>query len=213
MKKQSLACVLLSDVVASRKIKDRKKFEKVLNDALEEAAKRFSDVFDLPLKVWKGLDETAAVVSKPWLLYEVIDLISRRIAPQKMRFVVVKGKVDVWPKDGDVARADGEAFHKAAALMLDLKKEGLPFTCSTGNEEKDKAWKMGLNLLLLVKKPWTVQQLKVFEKYKETGAQEEVAKDLKITQQAISKTLKSIGAVQVVMLEKEFTDWAATALK
>jgi len=61
---------------------------------LKETVTQYAGAFELPLKVWKGLDETAAVIGKPWLLYPVMDLISRRIAPHKIRFVVVKGSVE-----------------------------------------------------------------------------------------------------------------------
>jgi len=53
----------------------------------------------------------------------------------------------------------------------------------------------------------------VYRMYNETGRQEEVARRLHISQQQVSKTLKSIAAAQVQALEKTSLDWAEKELK
>jgi hypothetical protein len=213
VKNSSLRYVLLTDVAGSRQISDRKGFEKRLEETLKRVQHRYASVFEMPVQVWKGLDETAALLQEPWRLYSIMDSIDEGIAPYKMRFVMVKGKVDVIPADGNVSRADGEAFHLAAARMLDLKREGQKFSCYTGNEAFDKAWYAQLNLLWLVKSVWTKRQRTVYRMYGDTGRQEEVARQLHITQQQVSKTLKSIAAAQVQALEKTSLDWAEKELK
>src|SRR5215204_4244060 len=124
MKKAVFKYVMLSDVVGSRKIKDRKKFERILTETLQSVQQQFSNVFEMPIQVWKGLDETAAVLQQPWCLYEVMDKIDELLAPYQMRFVLVKGTMDVLPRNGNISQADGEVFHMAATRMQDLKKEG-----------------------------------------------------------------------------------------
>ena len=205
--------VLLTDVAGSRQIKDRKSFEKKWDGTLKEVQKQYAPVFEMHMQVWKGLDEAAALLKEPWRLYNVMDRIDDGIAPYKMRFVVVKGRVDVMPADGSIFKADGEAFHQAAARMLDLKREGLKFSCHTGNEAFDKAWSAQLNLLWLVKSGWTERQRTVYRLYGETGRQEEVARRLHISQQQVSKTLQSIAAAQVQALEKTSLEWAEMELK
>lgn len=211
--KGSIKYVLLSDVVGSRKIKERKKFEKKLSEAVQQLNLQYSHVFELPMKVWKGIDEMAAIVKQPWLLYEVMTAIDNSIAPYQMRFALVKGVVDVMPKDGDIANADGDAFHNTAALMASLKKEGMKFRCQTGNENFDKAWYGQINLLWLVKRNWTERQRNIYQSYCNSGLQEDVAKSLKITQQTVSKTLKGVAATQVQALEKTLQQWAEAEFK
>ena len=204
--------VLLSDVVGSRHIGNRKKFEKSLTAAVNRVNTEQRSIFELEVRIWKGLDELAAIVANPAGLYAVMDTISAEIAPQQMRFVVVKGAVDTASAEGDVSKADGDAFPKAAALMIELKKEGLPFACDTGNEQTNRLWKTQVNLLMLLKKGWTAQQYQVYRLYSTSGSQEAVAKQLKISQQAVSKTLKSIEAAQVRLLEKEVESWMQSEL-
>jgi DNA-binding CsgD family transcriptional regulator len=213
VKNSPLKYVLLTDVAGSRQIGDRRSFEKRLDETLKEVQQLYAPVFEMPIQVWKGLDEAAALLKEPWQLYKVMDHIDDSIAPHKMRFVVVKGSVDVVPTDGNIARADGEAFHLAAARMLALKRDGLKFSCHTGNEAFDKAWSAQLNLLWLLKSGWTERQRTVYRMYNETGRQEEVARRLHISQQQVSKTLKSIAAAQVQALEKTSLDWAEKELK
>lgn len=213
MKKEVLKYLLLSDVVGSRKIKDRKKFEKKLAETLQKVQQHYAPFFEMPIQVWKGLDETAAMLKEPWKLYAVMDAVDEGIAPFKMRFVVVKGTVDVLPQAGDISKADGEVFHIAAARMLELKKQGLKFSCETGDALFDKAWQGQLNLLWLVKESWTERQRKVYRLYCETGVQESVAKQLNISQQNVSKTLRSIAAAQVQALEKNVSDWTEAEFK
>lgn len=212
MKGPTETYVLLTDVVGSRQIGDRPQFEQQLEKALQGVQERYAPAFALSIRVWKGLDETAAILRQPWCLYGIMDQLHHDLAPRQVRFVVVRGPVDVWPDTDDVARADGAAFHQAAAAMAALKKEGLLFRCETGNPSFDAAWKTQVNLLQLIKRDWTVQQRRIYRLYNETGAQEAVAQALNITQQAVSKTLKGIAAAQISILEKSLDNWTKTEL-
>src|SRR5687768_974092 len=127
MKKTGNRVVLLGDVVASRKIRSRKKFESRLAAAVQQAGQEYGEAFELPLKTWKGLDEIAAVLKKPAMVYPIINTIQNAIAPESMRFVMVRDALDIIPANRDVTQADGPAFHRAAALMTVLKGKGLLF--------------------------------------------------------------------------------------
>ena len=204
--------VLLGDVVASRKIKARKKFESRMAAAVQHVLQHHGDAFEMPLKTWKGLDEVAALLKKPEKAYPIIDAIQQGIYPERMRFVMVQDAVDILPATRDVTQADGPAFHKAAALMLVLKAKGLLFGCDTGEGKRDKAWATQLNLLLLVKQDWTERQRKIFGTYLKTGRQEEVARQMKMTQQGVSKTLRAIHAFSVQQMEQDFIGWCTETM-
>ena len=212
MKKSMTRVVLLGDVVASRKIKGRKKFEARMAAAVRKAVQLHAAAYEMPLKTWKGLDEVAAVLKKPALVYRIIDTIQNELAPERMRFVMVMDALDILPASKDVTQADGAAFHKAAAMMVALKGKGLLFAADTGNTVRDKALSTQLNLLLLVKQDWTERQRKIFDQYLKTGRQEEVARQMKVTQQGVSKTLKAIHAFPVQQMEEDFLNWCAETM-
>ena len=212
MEQNKEAFVLLADVVNSRRISNRTAFDKKLQAAITEVGKTYQNAFVLPLQVWKGLDEVAAVLHSPTELYTVISVIQAAVVPEKFRFVLVKGEIDVVPQNKDVRSADGAAFHQAAEGMQTLKKEGLPFSCNTGSAMWDKAYSTQLNLLLLLKGAWTERQYSIYEAYKKSGRQEEVAAALQVTQQTVSKTLQAIKAAQVQKLEAALQSWTKESL-
>lgn len=212
MNKSIEGYVLLADVVGSRNIPARTHFDHQLSAAIEEVTKMFQNTFVLPLQVWKGLDEVAAVLATPDELYRIISVIQDKVAPQKFRFVLVKGRIDVVPQNNDVRQADGPAFHQAAESMQALKKEGLLASCNTGNALWDKAYSTQVNLLLLLKDDWTERQRHIYTTYVATGRQEAVAEAAQVTQQTVSKTLQAIKATQVQKLETALNTWTKESL-
>jgi hypothetical protein len=204
--------VLLADVVGSRSIPDRTAFDRQLTAGIGQVTKMFQNVFVLPLQVWKGLDEVAAVLAKMDELYRMISVIQDSVAPRQFRFVIVKGVIDVVPQNRDVRQADGPAFHKAAEAMQGLKREGLLVSCNTGNAIWDKAYSTQVNLLLLLKGDWTGRQRAIYTAYVESGRQEAAAATLQVTQQTVSKTLQAIKAAQVQKLETALDTWTKESL-
>ena len=179
---------------------------------MQQAGQEYGEAFELPLKTWKGLDEIAAVLKKPAMVYPVINTIQNAIAPESMRFVMVRDALDIIPANRDVTQADGPAFHRAAALMTVLKGKGLLFEADSGNAVQDQALNSQLNLLLLVKQGWTEKQRQLYQYYLKTGRQEEVARQLKVTQQSVSKALRAIHAFPVQQLEEQFMRWCAETM-
>jgi len=200
--------VLLGDVINSRGIKNRKQFEKKFQAALVGVMEEFPDLFAMPVKQWKGIDEIAALVKKPASIYKAITAINKRLDPEMMRFALAKGEMDVVPKVKDIANLDGPVFHDAANLMMRIKKEKWLFGIAGDDSKEAKALHTQINCLLLIRRSWSETQRKIFYAYAETDNQEKTAKKLKITQQSVSKTLRLISAAQVLELERQLIEWA-----
>jgi hypothetical protein len=198
--------LLLGDVVASRHISQRKPFEKKLAAVLEKVMADYKKQVEIPITIWKGLDEVAAII-KPAAVYNIINEINNGIYPQAMRFVLVKGKIDITPGITDIAKMDGAIFHEAVSYMNALKKEKTTFKQVSGHTANDIALNNQVNLLMLIKKRWTEKQRNVYIAYALGETQEDIAKKMKITQQTVSKTLKSIDAEPVLELEKTMRQW------
>jgi hypothetical protein len=200
--------VLLTDVVRSREIPDRKKFDQKITMALKEVVARFGEMFVLPIKQWKGVDETAAVIKDPGDIYQMVKCIREIIFPQKMRFVLVKGEVNMKKEVTDITLLDGEAFHIASLMMSRLKTEETIFKCNSQNEPEDLALDNQVNLVDLVQDKWTEKQMSIYSLYYKTNNQQEVAKKYKITQQSVSKALNAINAPVIMEVEKNIIKWA-----
>lgn len=194
--------LLLGDIIDSRKINDREEFQKKLIDLLNDLNNRFDEHIYADLKILKGIDEFGAVLEEPSKVYEIIKELHENILPQKVRFVLAKGSIDVALEKKDVEYMDGPVFHKADKLMDDLKKSKLFFVLNIGNQFIESAIFGQINALMLLKNEWTPKQLSVIEKYKKFGSQKKVANDLKITPQAVSKNLDRSNYKEIDQIEK-----------
>jgi hypothetical protein len=199
--------LLLGDVVHSRAIANRKAFEKKLGTVLKKVSKGHQHHFQVPLSNWKGLDEVAAVIH-PLGVFRIIADINKYIYPQTMRFVLVKGSIDIKQTKADITTMDGSVFHEAVYQMGILKKEMQIFKQITGNPVIDKALSNQINLLMLLKKGWTNNQHQLYTAYGQGQTQEEIAAAMHITQQTVSKTLKAVNASAVLDLEKSIQQWS-----
>lgn len=212
MKKVSEYYVVLTDVVASRNIPDRKVFKTVFDRAIQQINIALANELRMPMQGWKGLDEAATLIKNPACLYQLIDTLNTLLAPEQMRVVMVKGAVEL-PQTTNITQADGPAFHQAASLMSSLKASGLLLAANTGSKQTDLLLQLNINALQLLKSGWTGRQRLLYATYLKEGNQEAVAKSLEVTQQTVSKTLKTINAAQVQQLESDLQQWLNDQLK
>ncbi len=181
--------VLLGDVVSSRKIGDREKFQRKLSDTCKKINSMYAESIYADFKILKGLDEIGGVLSTMVTIHEIITTILDRLHPESVRFVLALDYVDTALETLDVARMDGPAFHKASGMMARLKKTKMMFDLSVDDEVIDAAVAGQINSILLLKRNWSPKQHQVVREYERTKNQCEAAKNLGITQQAVSKTL------------------------
>lgn len=193
--------VMLGDVISSRRIKDKEAFQNKLEEICDEINTAYRGDIYADFKIIKGIDEIEGVLLNISKSYKIISAILDKLYPDLMRFVLVLDYIDTAVESRDVSKMDGPAFHKASDVMSELKKSTLVFDMSVGDEITDILIRGEINLILLLKKNWSVKQHLVVKEYKKTGNQYDVAKNLGISQQAVSKALnrsmwKEIGGIE-----------------
>ena len=181
--------VLLGDVIHSRRISDRDDFQKKVEEACNRINTAYTEDVYADFKILKGVDEVGGVLSDISNIYKIITTILEEIYPNVMRFVLVFGYIDTAIETGNVAKMDGSAFHKASEMMHGLKNSKLIFDMSVSDKMIDATIAGQINLILLIKRNWSARQHRVIREYERSNNQSEVAKNLEITQQAVSKTL------------------------
>lgn len=194
--------VLLGDIVSSRKIQVRNSFQERLDAALGRINTVFAADFNAPLKIIKGLDEFGGVLKTLRNYYRIMAMLGEYLHPQVTRAALIYDKIGFGQDTGDIARMDGPAIHRASSLIDRLKSKQLFFDAMIDNPVIDGALMGQLNLLALLKKGWSERQMLIFREYRETGNQYSVAEKFKITQQAVSSTLKRCMYRQIDSLEK-----------
>lgn len=134
-------------------------------------------------------------------VYHMIGKILDGIYPEKARFVVIFDYVDTALTSKDVAKMDGPAFHRGSSMLNSLKESNLFLDISTDHELWDTSMVTMINLMLLYKERWTKNQHQIINDYEKTVNQTEVAEKHKISQQAVSKVIKSTKLKDVKHLE------------
>ena len=180
--------VLLGDVVASRTITNRAAFQRTLEEAGQEVNDTYPTIY-AAFKILKGLDEFGCALTTITDSYTIITTLLARLYPNIARFVLVYDYVDTGLKTRDVSIMDGPAFHKASEMLISLKKSKLLFDMSVQDEVLDASLVGLINLLLITKNTWSPRQFQIVEEYRKQKLQSEIAADLGISQQAVSKTL------------------------
>lgn len=195
--------VLLGDVISSRQISDREKFQNKFEETVEMINSLYADDIYAHFKILKGIDEIGCVLSTISKSYEIITTISEQLYPTLMRFVLVFDYIDIGLETMDVSKMDGFAFHKASETMNTLKKSKLMFDMIVDDKIIDTTIAGQINLIFLIKKNWSVLRHEIVKEYKNTNNQDQVARKLGITQQAVSKSLKRLMWKEITCIEEK----------
>ncbi len=182
--------VLLGDVIQSRQIDNRDDFQKIIEETCKNINTMYAEGIYADFKILKGIDEIGGVLSSMSNIYKIITKILDDIYPNTIRFALVFDYIDTALETRNVTKMDGVAFHKASEMIRELKMSKLMFDMSVEDEMLDMAITGQINLIFLFKKNWSATQYNIVREYEKTNKQSEVAKKLRITQQAVSKNLK-----------------------
>jgi predicted DNA-binding protein YlxM (UPF0122 family) len=191
-REEKLFTIIVGDLVSSRSISDRQQLPHKIRLILNSITRKFKKEFHASFVFTRGIDELSAVLKRPHLSYRICRLLNEGIAPHLFRFAVVRGRLDVAITSKDARKIDGPAFHIGAKMIQQAKKEDQIFRFNLGSKcEEINEWLNELaNLLQILRSGWTDHQLQVVKLYERLGAQKVVAKELNITQQAVSDALR-----------------------
>ncbi len=193
--------VLLGDVEDSRRIEKRDEFQRVVEATCGELNRDHERQLRAEFAILKGIDEIAAVLLSVSAVYEIVDAVGRALYPQRMRFALARGEVDTGLQSTEVGRMDGPAFHKAAAIMAELKANRLPFGMAVEDSAFDDALAGAASLIQMAKARRSERQWAAVREYERLGTQARAATELDVSQQAISHALVTADYKQVRLVE------------
>ena len=99
--------ILVADLVDSRRVPDRAAFAKTLRATLDETAREFFEEWHAPLSVTKGIDELSGVLVRPARAYAIASFVDRAVWPQRFRWGLATGEVDVGVRGRKPGAMDG----------------------------------------------------------------------------------------------------------
>jgi hypothetical protein len=193
--------VLLGDVVGSARIKGRLQMRRRMESACALVNRAYRGGIRADFKMLKGIDEVAGVLDAVASVYDIVLSFLGAARPHHVRFVAVRGVIDVGLDEDDVSAMDGPVFAAGSEIMARLKRSGMPLSMHTGDRYFDATAGALMNSLILLRHAWSDRQHEIVDEYEKRGNQTAVARRLHISQQAVSDALRKARWREIGMLE------------
>lgn len=187
----AFAHVLLADLIHSRRVGDRRALERCLRGVLERLGAE-ADLWHAPLEAVKGIDELSSVILVPARAFDVAWEINLALWPERFRFALAEGDVDIGWETRRAGPMDGPAYHRAAAALQRARDSARPFTLGlahVASADGDVFESLAM-LHERIMHGWSPREAETVRLYHEFGQQTAVAERLGITQQAVSDALR-----------------------
>jgi hypothetical protein len=149
---------------------------------------RYSKHLHTPLSPLQDPRRVGAVLLNLSRVYDILDIVLKGLYPQSMRFVLVHDLLEVTE---DINHLNGPALKKAHQMMTRLERDGLLFEMSVDRKETDLAISGLINAVQLLKSGLSAKKRRIISEYVKTGKQSLAAENLNMTQQGVSKALRS----------------------
>lgn len=193
---------IIGDIINSRELSSRKQVQDKLEATLNQLNQKYKSQIVSQFSITLG-DEFQGLLTVEAPVFQMIDEIRQTMAPVDIRFGVGLGdmKTDINPRES--LGADGPAYWNARAAIDHVhQKDDYGYTQLAVGLESEMQTRQ-LNALLAVtefmRKTWTASQFDTFNAllslniYTEKFKQRDVAKELNMTDNDLSKRLKSSG--------------------
>ena len=205
--------VLTGDLKSSRKLKalDRARIQENLKKTLTIINKKFASIIIAKFIIVQG-DGFQGMISSSKYLFNIYYVLFENIAHQFYLGVGIGSiSTDISKNVGEI---DGEAFHKALNALEQAKKEN-EWIVLEGSGELDGIITNLLNFMVDVMWNWTKRQREIVIHYKKMKSRkadltlEEIAKDIGIKKQTVSKILRRSKYKMIERAEKSFVDFVS----
>lgn len=200
MKDENLIAII-GDLIDSKSIKDRFQVQEKLDKILEEVNIHYKE--NIVSKWTITLGDEFQVLMRPNLkVFEMLDYISYKMEPNKIRYGIGLGKIDTNINYEKSIGADGPAYwnaRKAIKFIHDNNNYGNSKIAFIGESCNNEIINHLLSYTDWMKENWTASQKKVLYSllenniYSENFEQKKLAKILDISESAMSRRVKSSG--------------------
>ncbi len=182
--------IIIADLVASRRLAGRAQFQRRLKTVLQGVNAQAGRALASPYTLTLG-DEFQAVYRDATSVFADIMSIQAQIAPVQARFAVAAGPLATNVNPAQAIGMDGPAFHRARALLEQLKREKRLFGVQTTDTPD---WTLpggALAVLSGITEGWLPKRFEVFAGLLSGLSGPELAKKTDITVRAVNKNIRA----------------------
>lgn len=204
----SVEVVLIGDVIKSREKFDPAEWEH-FHTSINTINKEFASAFKIPLTVYSG-DSFGGICDTVNSAVSIILAIQEHQQPHKSRIVLIEDEVSYGLSSTSLdsesfLTLEGPALWKSQPQMDMLKKSKSFFLANLTNELKTLSVNTILNLILSIRNSWSEIEWEVYKRSGSDITQQEMADQLDVTQQYISKITRSSQLKLIKEAEKNLT--------
>ena len=191
--------VLIGDIVASKRIKNRKEIQKKLQNLF----KSFNNNKEIisPFTITLG-DEFQAVFSKADNIFKYLWEVLFVIYPVQVRFSFGIGDITTSINTVQAIGMDGPAFYNAREGLTELKQKAFLFNLVHNDEKKVMLIKQVLFLLSHLTSGWKESRFKILSLLYDDMSVFEVAKKMKISDKAVYKNIDAGALANIISITK-----------
>lgn len=194
--------ILIGDIIASRRLPDRKATQEKLAATVAHLNRRSVHALSSPYTITLGDEFQAVFHCADTIFHDAVSLLLA-LHPVQIRFAWGLGSLDT-PLNPDMAIGmDGPAFHHARAAMTALKKTPHLFTIAGEPLQHPGLAEASLHLISHSLHKWKKNRLHVFSLLSEGMAVKTIARRLGISEQAVYKTIDAGGLRIILSLFEE----------
>lgn len=188
MKKET-HIVLTGDIIASRQSYEDATWKNIQH-VIDDINNRYSYYLPIPMMIYAG-DSVGAVINGLGYAYDIGIELYEALLPVTIRFNIVQGEIEYGMDSGNFGVLQGNALWKSNKLLKELHKNHKTFALSTGNKNLDNTVNHMTNLIHNMKSSWSEGQLTIAQSYRRLKNQTDVAQEMDMSQQYVSKALKA----------------------
>jgi hypothetical protein len=192
--------VLIGDIVASQKIKDRNQIQKKIN-ALFKTINSSDKYITSPFTITLG-DEFQAVLQRADFIFKHCYEILYTVYPVKVRFSFGAGKITTAINTKQAIGMDGPAFYSARKGLEELKQNSFLFNLMCNDNSRIKLMKHSMFLLSHLSSGWKETRYKILTLLYDGFTAYEIAKRLKISDKAVYKNIDAGALLNIISLTK-----------
>ncbi len=186
---------LIADLENSRLVKDRKALSLKLEAALRELQISFSDDWLTPITNAKGIDELSSALNRPDRAFDIASAMNELVWPERFRWSLGSGTIDIGLESGDAGALDGTAFHNAADGLRRAKHARTLFAVSLEDVGPGSTALIEAAALAHAEHmaDWSPRQYDIVRSARAQSTQIEVAVSLGVSPQTVSQALHRAG--------------------
>lgn len=196
----NIVIALVGDLVNSRVIPNRIKFDNLLLDKMRQRSKKNLNILSPYTMIG---DEIQAVYKSADRMFDDCIQILEAIYPEKMRFSFGVGKLIKPINPNQATEMDGPAFYDARDGINELKKRGFMFNISGGSIPSLELTKQSIFYISHTMVKWNKIRFQVFSLLLNGLSVKEIAPQVERSSRAVYKTIDA-GALEII--KKIFTE-------